>query len=348
MHECLLCERDMKKAKTIFGTGCLKSIYKLLDLEIPKNIKNKESYLIKKIMKELNVKNLNEQQKVWLADRYLTHKIISGLKFGNYEDLKQDLESDIANIEQARNFSELKTADKLKLKNAYNMRKRENKLDDVIKDIQEVHKKSKNINIQILLGIVPSSFSVKKNTNQIEANGIVAIQRILWKVVVTGGRIVGFDNSADFLEHSLNDEAEDLIITEGAVVDEIKNDAQFQEKIKEVVKKYGKDSDEFIASGEDANIHFNNSDLYFAIHSASTTIKGKKSNGKWNLEIEMEDTYDYTDFKEITDYFYDTNSISKSMFSSILYNLAYFSVKFKGIDVYKINIKFNINDYEVE
>lgn len=36
MHECLLCKRDMKTAKTIFGNGCLKNIYKLLDLKFPK------------------------------------------------------------------------------------------------------------------------------------------------------------------------------------------------------------------------------------------------------------------------------------------------------------------------
>jgi len=58
MNECLLCKRDMKKAKTIFGTGCLKSIYDLLELEIPKKTKNKEVYLIKNIMKEMNIKNL--------------------------------------------------------------------------------------------------------------------------------------------------------------------------------------------------------------------------------------------------------------------------------------------------
>ncbi len=39
MHECLLCKRDMKIATTIFGSGCIKSIYKLLDLKISKNVK---------------------------------------------------------------------------------------------------------------------------------------------------------------------------------------------------------------------------------------------------------------------------------------------------------------------
>lgn len=63
MNECLLCKRDMKKAKTLFGVGCLKSVYDLLDLEIPEKTKNKELYLAKKIMKEMNIEKLNEQQK---------------------------------------------------------------------------------------------------------------------------------------------------------------------------------------------------------------------------------------------------------------------------------------------
>lgn len=47
MHECLLCERDMKRSKTIFGNGCIKNIYSLLELSSPKRIKNREDYLYK-------------------------------------------------------------------------------------------------------------------------------------------------------------------------------------------------------------------------------------------------------------------------------------------------------------
>lgn len=47
MRECLLCERNMKTAKTMFGNGCIKSIYNLLNLEIPKKVKDKEQYLYK-------------------------------------------------------------------------------------------------------------------------------------------------------------------------------------------------------------------------------------------------------------------------------------------------------------
>lgn len=35
MHECLLCERDMKKSKDIFGSGCTNNIFKFLNIEKP-------------------------------------------------------------------------------------------------------------------------------------------------------------------------------------------------------------------------------------------------------------------------------------------------------------------------
>lgn len=30
MHECMLCERDMKKCKNRFGSGCINNIYNFL------------------------------------------------------------------------------------------------------------------------------------------------------------------------------------------------------------------------------------------------------------------------------------------------------------------------------
>ena len=41
MHECLLCERDMKKSSNTFGNGCVNNIYKTLNLQKPNKSKNK-------------------------------------------------------------------------------------------------------------------------------------------------------------------------------------------------------------------------------------------------------------------------------------------------------------------
>ena len=344
MKECLLCERDMKTAKTIFGNGCIKSIYKLLNLKMPKKANDREQYLYKSIMKKVNAKNLNSNQKVWLADRYLTYQYVKNLKYGDYNELKNELSNDIANIGEIENFSEFKTADKVKLKQAYTLYRKEEKFDTYLTELGFTQKLVKR-SIELIFGDLP--IKLKKSKNLFEMSAIDAMQYALWETVVLGGLAVGYDTSAGLLQHSLKENPGDIVITEGNVVDEIKNDAQFQAKIKEIVQKYGKNADDFTAFGKDTAMHFNNSDLYFSIHSADMVVKGKKENEKWNLEIELTDIYDYTDFKEITDYYKDANSIPKSMFSSFIYNLAYFSVKFGIIKEYKIIIRFNINGYEV-
>lgn len=347
MRECLLCERDMKTAKTIFGNGCIKSIYKLLNLEMPKKAKDKEQYLYKSIMKKVNVKNLNSNQKVWLADRYLTYQYVNNLKYGDYAELKNKLNNDIANITKIENFSEFETADKVKLKQAYTLYRKEKKFENYISQVNYAQDTLK-VGYKLLLEYSPINLVVRKRTNPFEISAIKSMQYVFWQIVAIGGNVVGYDSSAELLEHSLTDESEDLVIKEGKIVEEIKSDAQFKEKIKRIVEKYGKENDEFhVDGGDDAKIQFDNSDLYFSVHGASMDIKGKKVNGKWNLSIKINDKYDYTDFKEITDYISDANSVPKSMFSSFIYNLAYFSVKFGVIKEYSVYIEFDINGYEV-
>ena len=129
MRECLLCKRDMKTATTIFGNGCIKSIYNLLEIKMPKKLRDRESYLYKSIMKKLNIKELNSKQKVWLVDRYLTLQYIDRLKYGDYTELKKELNEDISNTSEIVEFSEYKTAEKVELKQAYTLYKKEEKTD---------------------------------------------------------------------------------------------------------------------------------------------------------------------------------------------------------------------------
>lgn len=347
MRECLLCERNMKTAKTMFGNGCIKSIYNLLNLEIPKKVKDKEQYLYKSIMKKVDVKNLNSNQKIWLIDRYLTYQYVDNLKYGDYTELKNELNNDIANVVNIEKFSEFETADKVKLKQAYTLYRKEKKFYNYISQVNYAQDTLK-VGYKLFLEYSPINLVIRKKTNPFEISAIKGMQYALWQIVAIGGNVVGYDSSAELLEHSLTDEPENLVIKEGKIVEEIKNDAQFKEKIKRLIEKYGKDNEEFyVDGGEDARIQFDNSDLYFSIHGASMEVKGKKVDEKWNLSIKVKDKYDYTDFKEITDYINDANSVPKSMFSSFIYNLAYFSVKFGVIKEYFVCVEFDINEYEV-
>ncbi len=344
MHECLLCKRDMKIATTVFGSGCIKSIYKLLDLKIPKNVKDKESYLYKSIMKRLNIKNLSADQKIWLTDRYLTYQYIDNLKYGDYAKLKDELNKDIAKISKIENYSQFETANKVELKQAYTLYKKEEKFENYISKVNYVEDTAK-VGLKLLWETLPINLIIKKYTNPFEISAIKSMQYALWQAVAIGGNIVGFDSSAELLEHSLTNEPKDLVIKEGKIVEEIKNDLQFQEKLRDIVTTYGKDTSLFNKKG--LKIQFDNSDLYFAIHGADINVEGKKIDGKWNLLIEIIDIYDYTEFKNLEDYIGDANSIPKSMFSSFIYNVAHLSVMFGVIKEYKVIIKFNINSYEV-
>ena len=345
MHECMLCGKDMKKSKYNFGSGCIKSIYKLLDIKIPQKVCDREKYLYKYIMKETGEKNLNKDQKIWLLDRYLTGKYIDNIRYCNCSEVKSELEKEILTIGKTKRNSELKTIKVVTLKDSYSMYRKEQKFNRYIEKINEEGNNEKK-DIKEILKLAPMGLILKKDTKILEKGSIIGMQYALWTSVVLGGKIFKYDSSAEFLEHSLKKNPVDLVITEGDIVEEIRNDIQFVEKLKIIVKKYGKGTDKFITSAEDNKINFDNKDLYYAIHSSNMVVEGCRKGEKWNLHITLDDVYDYTDFKQIEDYYRDTNSVPKSVFSSFIYNLAYFSVKFKVINEYKIKIEFDIDDYE--
>lgn len=350
MHECILCKRDMKKSKNQFGSGCINNVFKFLNITKPSRIKNKEQLLYKNIMKRTNISNINKEQKIWLTDRYLTYQYLDKLHYGNFDKLKQQINIDIENVNNVNNFEELSTVRKMKLKDAYDLYKKEKKFDTNIDKIKDSRYKDDE-ELKLLITSISFIFNMYKNKTQYEKNSFKAMQYTFWQTVIEVGReYAGFDISADFLQHSLKENPENLLITEGKVIEEIKNDNQFQENINNIVKKYGKNKDAFIFDSQvntDYPMHFDNSDLYFAIHSASLKIIGNFQDKKWILHIELHDRYDYSDFKEINQYYNDTNSIPKSIFSSTLYNLAYYSVKFKVMKEYDIDIQFELNDFEV-
>ena len=66
MHECLLCERNMKVSNNIFGNGCIKNIYSFLNLKMPKKIKIRENTLYKNVMRINNIQSINKYQQIWL------------------------------------------------------------------------------------------------------------------------------------------------------------------------------------------------------------------------------------------------------------------------------------------
>ena len=350
MHECLLCRRDMKVSNDIFGNGCIKNIYSFLDLKMPKKVKYREETLYKNVMELTNIHSINKNQKIWLTDRYLTYQYLNRIPYGNYNEIKNQINYDIQNIKQIKKDEEPKSAKSMSLKQAYDLYKKVMKFQDGIDKISKGDFTDED-SIKTLITSFSFIFNISRNKSQYEKNTFKAMQYAFWQTVIeTGGKYAEFPISADFLQHSLEKEPEDLVITEGEVVQEILNDKSFKKNINDIVNKYGNECDKFVFDSlkdDSFPMNFNDKDLYFAIHSAELYIEGKEINGKWNLEVKLHDRYDYSKPKDLFEHYNDTSSVAKSLLSSTLYNLASFSVHRGVMKEYDIDIKMHIEEFEV-
>ena len=348
MYECLLCKRNMKNSRDVFGNTCIRNIYSFLDLKMPKKVSLREKELYVNIMNLTNTQNINKKQKIWLTDRYITYQFLNKIPYENYSIIKKQIDYDIKNIKQVKKEEELKSAKTISLKEAYDLYNKSMKFQDVIDKLSNSNLYYE-YSIKTIISSISFAFNMKKNRKLYEQNTFKKMQFVFWQTVIeVGGKFAEFPISADFLQHSLEKEPKKLVITDGKVVEEIIKDKYFQENINNIVKKYGNNCDTFIFDSKKDNsfpMNFNDKDLYFSIHSADLIIKGNKISNKWNLEIKIYDKYDYSQPKNLIKYYNDTSNIEKSIFSSTLYNLANLSVRSGVINVYDIEIY--IKEFEV-
>ena len=130
-----------------------------------------------------------------------------------------------------------------------------------------------------------------------------------------------------------------MVIAEKEIINKIKKSSNFVSKINEILKKHKNQKSFSIKKGEEYLI-FENGDLAYSIHKADIIVKGKKINKKWNLDITITDTYDFTEFKKLQEY------IGKDIFMSIagaaLNNVGILATSSKVVHPYEITIKFNM------
>lgn len=348
MHECLLCKRDMSKAKDTFGKGCINNIYKFLNINTAVKLKNKEKFLYQNIMEQTKYTKLNKKQKIWLTDRYLTYRYLDSLKYGDFTKLKKSISLDIENIKSVQKETDLKSLKEITLKGSYDLYKRENKFKKKIKELLDSKLvENWDSKTKLLLASFSFIFNMQINKNQYEQDAIKEMQYAFWQTVIeVGGRYAGFEFSAELLKHSLEEKPNNLYITDGKIIDDINEDNDFKKQIAKIVKD-NMIKTKFILG--DQRVQFNNSDLYFSIHGGTMNINATKThNNTWDIEVHIIDEYDYTKWKNFGDYYFDANSILKSIFSSTLYNLAFVSTKLGVIKEYVVDIKFKIENYNVE
>lgn len=113
-----------------------------------------------------------------------------------------------------------------------------------------------------------------------------------------------------------------------------------------IIEKYGNGVENFtLDNKEDKLIRFNTKDLLYALHDATINVSGKKDN-KWNLDIEIDDKYDFTDFKSLNEYVDEKDARVSDAVSTILNNFAVISSEYGVLKTYNIKIKFKVNEGE--
>ena len=90
--------------------------------------------------------------------------------------------------------------------------------------------------IKTIITSISFIFNMSKNKKQYEKNAFKGMQFAFWQTVIeVGGKYAEFPISAEFLQHSLDENPGDLYITDGNIVETIKNDNNFQNIIKKIV-----------------------------------------------------------------------------------------------------------------
>ena len=190
-------------------------------------------------------------------------------------------------------------------------------------------------------------FNTKKALNPLSHKAFYDMQYIFWETIVVGGYLFDKPLSGYLLRLSLNnkeeyDEEHPLIIE-----DEYFSKLVFgYEEFKRIINKNLKSAE---VNKQIPDVVFSEGDLLYSIHIADLNIRGtKKENGNWDLTIEIEDKYDYTDLKMPKEYFNSFGSKTKSIFSSTLNNFAAVSSSYGVIRPFYFIIKIKNSDYIIE
>lgn len=349
MRECLLCKKDMKISYGVFGNGCVRNIYSFLNLKMPKKVKLREETLYKNIMKLTNTENINRKQQIWLTDRYLTYQYLNKIPYGNYNSLKNQINYDIQNVKQIKNYEEPKSSKNISLKQAYDLYKKTTKFQNGIDRIIKGDFTDED-SLKALITSISFVFNMSKNKNQFEKNAFKAMQYAFWQTVIeVGGKYFDYELASKLLQNSLEENPKEFIITDDKIIKSIKKDKNFQDKLKEILNNHKNQKSFNVLKGEES-LTFENSDLYFAIHIADVELKAEKNEELiWNVNIKLTDKFDFTKFKKPMDYYNDAKSILQSMLSSTLYNLAFISQKLGVVKEYDVIVELclKVKDGEI-
>ena len=351
---CLLCNKPYDYKYKMFGRGCLDNIYEELGIyKLSRFVWNKELYLCSKVAWKNHKYFLSKTKKYDLTQKYIALNYLKNMNFDALKDIEEKMLKDIKNITPfSKDTVELMT---FTLNDIYKLFNYYQKFERIIEDFQninwkEIDEKVANDYIKSLSFI----FDLTKKSNLISYAVFYSMQYMFWQIVVIGGLFTNKPLSAKLLTNSLSvfgKEPNDLVIEDEEIKNILLKSPIFKKKLEQLIEKYGDGKNEFIidekSPREDTLIRFDDADLLYALHDATLLVKGTKDkNNKWILEIEIKDTYDFTDFKELREYSDEENSKTKDILSTTLNNLGVASSKYGVIKVYDVEIKFETKEGE--
>ena len=319
----------------------------------PRIVGNKELYLCNRIAWKNHKYFLSKNKKYILTQKYIALNYLNKMNYEALGEIQAKILEDINNI---KTFSK-NTVDLISfsLNDVYKLSNSHQKFETIIEGFKDID--WERVDEEIARSFIESLsfiFDITKKSNPISYAVFYSMQYEFWQIVVIGGLFTNKPLSAKLLSHSLSlfgKEPNDLIIEDDKIKGILMKSETFKNKLNQLTEKYGKNTEEFVvdekSSDEDILIRFDDADLLYALHRATLSVKAKKDeNNKWNLEIEIKDTYDFTDFKNLGEYVDEKEKILKDIISTTLNNFGVASSEYGVLKVYNVKIKFETKEGE--
>ena len=293
MNRCILCGRKMNDVNHVFGLSCLKRLCLSMNIMGVKNLKD-ETLLNNQIRKICDKKRLPQEQTRVLTNRYLTLKLLNEVQIEEYDKYRKTVQNDIDLIDKNTNIKDLRSFNKITLKQAAEINKLYKKNQNIFEKINngeydEIQK--------ISFDVIRFAFSIYYNKKPYLSDMNQKLQHYVLMGGALGLEIRNYKFASKCLLHSLQEYPEDIEIIEGKAIRDMVKDSNFQKAINEFINKNQK-------SGKINNckqvITFAKGDLALSLHNATLRVNGiKQKNNKWKLDIIISDLYDFTELKKL-------------------------------------------------
>ena len=239
--KCKLCGKTFdNKNYQLFGKSCFKRVCDLLDIKIPKSVKeeNKEKYVWSLIAKRLNKRGLTTKQKQWLTELYLVSLYIEKIEYVNLNELKKKIQKQIDNMNFFTGLFLPNIDLTMVLYSIYNVYNATKNFKENLAKIEKVpvgNKKQENEkDDKKVIQYFRYIFKVKKILNPKEYALGYYRQYIFWNAVISGGLLFNYKLAAKLLKHSLSEIGETpktYNVTDSSIIENIKKDNDLTDKL---------------------------------------------------------------------------------------------------------------------